>query len=133
MHYCTNCHGTWQVPLLCHFYLSCLHVTSLCRLLTTTIIILSWNVASSSTMPLLFVMSACYFTMQTFNHNNYYICHGTWQVPLLCHFYLSCLHVTSLCRLLTTTIIILSMERGKFLYYATFICHVCMLLHYADF
>ena len=43
MHYGNNCHGTWQVPLLCHF------------------------------VDNYFVMSACSFTMQTFNHNNYYI------------------------------------------------------------
>ena len=94
--------------------LSCLHAPSLCRLLTTIIIILSWNVASSSTMPLFdnyFVMSACSFIMQTFNHNNYYIVMERGKFLYYATFLaiiLSCLHAPSLCRLLTTTIIILS-------------------------
>ena len=98
------------------FHYADLHALSLCRLfLTTTIFLLSWSVASSSTMPLLLTIilsclhalslcrPACSFTMQAFNHNNFFIV----------------------------------MERGKFFYYATFVDNYfvmsCMLFfHYAD-
>ena len=56
--------------------LSCLQVPLLCRLLTMTIPILSWNVARSSVLTIYFgtiVMSTSSFTMQSFNHDNSYI------------------------------------------------------------
>ena len=106
------------------FHYADLHALSLCRLLATTIFLLSWSVASSSTMPLLLTIilsclhalslcrPACSFTMQAFfNHNNFFIV----------------------------------MERGKFFYYATFVdnyfvmsacsftMQTCMLFHYAGF
>ena len=135
------------MPLLLTIILSCLHALSLCRpacsftmqnhnnacsstcyagifhYATTTIFLLSWSVASSSTMPLLLTIilsclhalslcrPACSFTMQAFNHNNFFIV----------------------------------MERGKFFYYATFVdnyfvmsacsftMQTCMLFHYAGF
>ena len=106
------------------FHYADLHALSLCWLfLTTTIFLLSWSVANSSTMPLLLTIilsclhalslcrPACSFTMQAFNHNNFFIV----------------------------------MERGKFFYYATFVdnyfvmsacsftMQTCMLFHYAGF
>ena len=75
--------GTWQVPqyyakFCLAIILSCLQVPLLCRLLTMTIPIVSWNVASSSVLSqffltLYFVMSTSSFTIQTFNHDNSYI------------------------------------------------------------
>ena len=91
-----------------NFFWQCLQVPFLCRLLTMTIPILSWNVANSSALchffDNYFVMSTSSFTMQTFNDDNSYIV----------------------------------MERGKFLstmpiFFDNYFCHVYKFLYYAEF
>ena len=141
------------------FHYADLHAPSLCRLLTTTTFILSWRVASSSTMPLLLTIilsclhalslcrPACSFTMQAFNHNFYIVMeHGKffYYATLLLTIILSCLHALSLCRPACSFTMqafnhnnfYIVMESGKFFYYATFVDNYFVMsacsFHYAD-
>ena len=94
---------------------SCLQV--LCRVLTMTIPILSWNVASSSVQCQFFltIFLPCLQVPLLWRFLTMTISILSWNVAsssVLCQFfltnYLSCLQVPLLCRLLTMTIPILS-------------------------
>ena len=71
------CHGAWQVLLLCHFCWQlfchvCMQVLLLATFLTTTIFLLL-TIILSCLHALSLCRPACSFTMQAFNHNNFFI------------------------------------------------------------